>query len=319
MKKIKLLFIMLLSFGILTNGCSFVRGTKQNTKTQDQLNKIELKADATKDAILQNDKNKIIQAAIYSTGVKYSLNQVVNASAPVNTALKLNDRVLSIVGSPDLDEVIKIQKIVDLMNSAVKEEALKGQKLLTAKDAEIIELQKENTALQTKHEAQLNDFKNAAKVAAKQSDEKQTTLDQMSGNMGFNAIWWGLKHLFWSCLTYLLIFGIIFLLLRVFASTNPIAGAIFGIFNAIASGFISIIKGLTPKAISISNLVHEDEHLKYKNTLDKIVDTIETLKLKGEAANKTYTLSELLVELDKRMDDPDKEAIKDILKDQKWT
>ena len=76
---------------------------------------------------------------------------------------------------------------------------------------------------------------------------------------------------------------------------------------------------MTPKAVEISKLVNVEEHNKYKETLDKVVDTIETFKLKCELGNKQCTLGEVLEELDRVMDQKDKDCIKDILKDQKWT
>ena len=315
----KKLFVYFLSIWLLVSGCSlFTPSTKQNTKNQDKIAKVVDNAAITKDNLSKSTDDKLNQTATFAYGVNYSLNQITNKTVPIMTALKLNGRIMSIVGSPDLDEMNKITQIVDLLNSEVAKEKEKGQKLLNNKDNEIILLQKENNNLKDKYEKQIADLIAKSKNIARDGDNAQATVKEMSGNFGLNAIWWGIKRFVATSLTTLLIVAVAFFALRAFAASNPIVGAVFSIFEMIGGGFISLIKGLTPKSINFSNLVHFDEHNKYKQTLDKIVDTIEKFKIKCEAGNKQCTLAELLDELDRKMDQADKDAIKDILKDQKW-
>jgi xanthosine utilization system XapX-like protein len=213
----------------------------------------------------------------------------------------------------------KITQIVDLLNSEVTKEKEKGKKLLANKDEEVKELQAANTELKTKYEQQIGDLIAKSKDIARTGDNAQATVNEMSGNFGLNAVWWGLKRFVFTSITAILIFVVVFLLLRIASATNPIAAAVFSVFNVIGSGILQLIKGLTPKAVEISKLVNVEEHNKYKETLDKVVDTIETFKLKCELGNKQCTLGEVLEELDRVMDQKDKDCIKDILKDQKWT
>ena len=316
----KKFYSLLLCILVFVNGCAlFSPNTKQNTKNQDKIAKVVQKSENTKEELAKNDQEKLTQTATFAYGVNYSLNQVTNATPPVATALKLNARIMSIVGSPELDEMNKIVQIVDLLNSEVAKEKVKGQKLLSNKDDEVKELQAANNELKTKYEQQINDLINKSKDIARTGDNAQATVNEMSGNFGLNAVWWGLKRFVFTSLTAILIFVVVFLLLRIASATNPIAAAVFSVFNVIGSGILQLIKGLTPRAVEISNLVHLDEHNKYKETLDKVVDTIETFKLKCEAGNKQCTLGEVLEELDRVMDQKDKDCIKDILKDQKWT
>jgi xanthosine utilization system XapX-like protein len=316
MKKI---YSLLLCVAIFLNGCAlFSPNTKQNTKNQDKIAKVVQKSETTKDELVKVDQEKIIQTATFAYGVNYSLNQVTNITPPVATALKLNGRIISIVGSPELDEMNKIVQIVDLLNSEVANEKSKGQKLLSNKDDEVKELQAANTELKTKYEQQIGDLITKSKDIARTGDNAQATVNEMSGNFGLNAVWWGLKRFVFTSITAILIFVVVFLLLRIASATNPIAAAVFSVFNVIGSGILQLIKGLTPKAVEISKLVHLNEHNKYKETLDKVVDTIETFKLKCEAGNKQCTLGEVLEELDRAMDQKDKDCIKNVLRDQKW-
>ena len=316
MKKNYSLFLGILIF---LNGCAlFSPSTNQNTKNQDKIAKVVQKTETTKEELAKGDQEKLTQTATFAYGVNYSLNQVTNVTPPIATALKLNGRIMSIVGSPQLDEMNKIVQIVDLLNSEVLKEKLKGQKLLSNKDDEVKELQAANNELKTKYEHQIGDLITKSKDIARNGDNAQATVNEMGGNFGLNAVWWGLKRFVFTSLTAILIFVVVFLFLRIASATNPIAAVVFSVFNVIGSGILQLIKGLTPKAVQISNLVHLDEYNKYKQTLDKVVDTIETFKLKCEAGNKQCTLGEVLEELDCVMDQKDKDCVKDILKDQKW-
>lgn len=317
MKKI---YSLLFCVVVFVSGCAlFSPSTKQNTKNQDKIAKVVQKSENTKEELAKGDQEKLTQTATFAYGVNYSLNQVTNVTPPVATALKLNGRIMSIVGSPELDEMNKIVQIVDLLNSEVAKEKAKGQTLLSNKDNEVKELQAANNELKTKYEQQIGDLIIKSKDIARTGDNAQATINEMSGNFGLNAVWWGLKRFVLTSVTAILIFVVAFLLLRIASATNPIAAAVFSVFNVIGSGILQLVKGLTPRAVEISNLVHLNEHNKYKETLDKVVDTIETFKLKCEASNRQCTLGEVLEELDRKMDQKDKDCIKDILKDQKWT
>jgi uncharacterized coiled-coil DUF342 family protein len=313
-------FLSLILFTLFISGCStaIVPG-KQVSTAQDAVAKQEKKIDNTYDELVKNDKSKRVQTSVLAQGIQYSLQQVTNAPIQVETARNLNERVISIVGSPHLDEIKRIKATIDLLNSSLSEERKKGEELLGQRDTIIDKLQKEKSELKDKYDDQLWQMTDKAKEVAKESDEKQATIDSMSGMFGLNAVFWGLKKFFFSALTGIIIFVVIFALLRILASVHPAAGAAFSIFNMIGSGILSLIKGLTPKAFELANFASKDKVDEYKSPLTKIVDVIQELKEKQkESPDRVYPLTEVLKRFDKEMDSTEKDLIDDILKEQKW-
>ena len=313
-------FLYPILFSFLLIGCSTaVIPGKQVTVAQDAIAKQEKKIDTTSDELVKNDKGKRIQTAVLAQGIQYSLQQVTNTSIQVETAKNLNERVISIVGSPHLDEIKRIKATIDLLNSSIEEERKKGGELLGQRDTVIDKLQKEKEELKNQYDDQLWQMTDKAKEVAKDSDEKQATIDSMGGMFGLNAVFWGLKKFFFSALTAIVIFVVIFALLRILASVHPAAGAAFSIFNMIGSGVLSLIKGLTPKAFELANFASKDKVDEYKSPLTKIVDVIQELKEKQkESPKKSYVLTEILKRFDNEMDSHEKDLIDDILKEQKW-
>jgi len=315
MKKILILFMAL-----LLSGCfSTIKPAKQTADNQKVIVKEEKKVDNTLLEIEKNDKSKRIQTSGLSAGIQHSLNQVTNAPIQVDTAKKLNERVISIVGSPHIDEIKRIKATVDLLNSALVEERKKGEELLAQRDEIINKLQKEKSELNQKYDDQLWQLTDKAKEVAKEADQNKAVLDSMSGMFGLNAVFWGLKKFVFSALTAILIFISVFVLLRLLATVHPAASAAFSIFNMLGSAVISIIKALTPKAFEIANFATVDKVQQFKAPLVKIVDVIQELKEKQkEYPDKLYPLNELLNRFEKEMDRDEKNLIDDILREQKW-
>jgi len=275
-------FFTLTIFALLLAGCTtkIVPGQQVST-AQDAVAKQEKKIDQTYDDLVKNDKSKRVQTSVLAQGIQYSLQQVTNAPIQVETAKNLNERVISIVGSPHLDEIKRIKATIDLLNSSLAEERKKGEELLGQRDTIIDKLQKEKSELKDKYDDQLWQMTDKAKEVAKESDAKQATIDSMSGMFGLNAVFWGLKKFFFSCLT--------------------------------------LVKGLTPKAFELANFASKDKVDEYKSPLTKIVDVIQELKEKQkESPDKIYPLNEVLKRFDKEMDSTEKDLIDDILKEQKW-
>jgi hypothetical protein len=310
----------LLIFAIFLSGCfSTIKPAKQITVAQDSIVKEEKKVDETLSKIDKNEKNKKVQTSTLAQGIQHSLNQVSNPPVQVDTAKALNERVVSIVGSPHIDEINRIKATVDLLNSAVAEERKKGEELLAQRDEIINKLQKEKIELNEKYDDQLWQMNDKAKEIAKQADQNKATLDTMSGMFGLNAVFWGLKKFFINTMTAIIIFIVVFIILRLLAMINPAAAAIFSIFDMIGSLIISIIKGLTPKAFEITNLVPKQKFDEFKTPLIKIIDVIQEFKAKQkENPEKTFTIQNILDQLDRDMDKPEKDLIDDILKQLKW-
>jgi hypothetical protein len=315
MKKLLILFMAL-----LLSGCfSTIKPAKQIDDNQKIIAKEEKKVDNTLVEIEKNDKGKRIQTSGLSVGIQHSLNQVTNAPVQVDTARKLNERVISIVGSPHIDEIKRIKATVDLLNSALVEERKKGEELLAQRDDIINKLQKEKSELNQKYDDQLWQLTDKAKEVAKEADQNKAVLDSMSGMFGLNAVFWGLKKFFISALTTIIVFTVVFVLLRLLATVHPAAAAAFSIFNMLGSLVISILKALTPKAFELANFATKDKVEEFKSPLVKIVDVIQELKEKQkESPDRVYPLNELLKRFDKEMDSDEKDLIDQILKEQKW-
>lgn len=314
MKKIYIVLSLL-----LLTSCATVRPSKQVTTNQDAINKEEKKVDNTLVEMEKNEKGKKVQTSTLAQGIQHSLNQVTNPPIQVTTAKSLNERVVSIVGSPHIDEVKRIKATVDLLNSALEEERKKGQELLNQRDEIINKLQKEKVELSQKYDDQLWDLTDKAKEQAKVADQNKAALDAMSGMFGLNAVFWGLKKFVFSFLTFIVVFGIIFLILRVLSSLNPAAAAAFGIFNLIGTTLLSMVKALTPHAFEMANFTSKDRVDEYKSPLTKIVDVIQEFREKHkENPDRTFTLDELLKKFDKEMDSHEKSLIDDLLAELRW-
>jgi len=304
----------------LFTGCfSTIKPAKQIDDNQKIIAKEEKKVDTTLVEMEKNDKGKRIQTSGLSVGIQHSLNQVTNAPVQVDTARKLNERVISIVGSPHIDEIKRIKATVDLLNSALVEERRKGEELLAQRDDIINKLQKEKSELNQKYDDQLWQLTDKAKEVAKEADQNKAVLDSMSGMFGLNAVFWGLKKFFISALTTIVIFVVVFVILRLLATVHPAAAAAFSIFNMLGSLIISILKALTPKAFELANFATKDKVEEFKSPLVKIVDVIQELKEKQkESPDRVYPLSEILKRFDKEMDSDEKDLIDNILREQKW-
>ena len=313
--------LLILFMGLLLSGCfSTIKPAKQIDDNQKAIAKEEKKVEATIVEIGKNDKGKRIQTSTLAQGIQYSLNQVTNPPIQVDTAKSLNERVVSIVGSPHIDEINRIKATVDLLNSAVEEERKKGLELLAKRDELINKLQKEKVELNEQYDDQILQLTDKAKEVAKEADQNKAVLDTMSGMFGLNAVFWGLKKFFISALTAIIIFSVVFIILRLLATVNPIAAAAFSVFDMIGSLFVSLFKGLTPKAFEMNDFVHKDKVDEFKSPLVKIIDVIQELKEKQkESPDRIYPLTEVLKRFDKEMDSHEKDLINEILKEQKWT
>lgn len=313
-------YLSLLLGVFLLSGCfSTLTPTKPPTGNQQTIDNQEKKIDKTLDLIDKNEKGKKIQTSTLAQGIQYSLTQVTNPPVQVETAKSLNERVVSIVGSPHIDEIKRIKATVDLLNSAIEEERKKGQELLAQRDEIINKLQKEKVELNEKYDDQLWQMTDKAKKIAEEADAAKATLNSMSGMFGLNAVIWGLKKFFISAMTAIIIFIVVFIILRLLATVHPAAGAVFSIFNMIGSAVISILKALTPKAFEMANFTSKDTVDEYKAPLIKIVDVIQELKEKQkDYPDKIFSLQNILDKLDRDMDKPEKDLIDDILKQLKW-
>lgn len=271
------------------------------------------KVQKTKDTLAEtrvekakNDGEKLQAVSTLAAGTDYSLKSVTNPPVQVKTALDFNSRILSITGNPNVDELNKIKQITDLLNSEIEKEKLKGVKLLKDKDEEILSLQTREKEIKDKYETQIKGLETQATQVAKKADALQVTVDEVNSWMGLGGVMYGLKRFVTVGVTGILIFLVLFMVLRFAAATNPIAGAIFSIVEHLVATIINILKGIAPKALEFSRHIELPTFNRYKDTLDTVVDTLESLKTIQKRSNSQVTLNDVLVELDKNMDSNEK-------------
>jgi hypothetical protein len=296
----KLFTLFLVSF-LLVGGCK--------TSNQEKVQKTKDGLANTRVEMAKNEGEKLQQVATLASGTDYSLKSVTNPPVQVKTAIDFNSRILSITGNPNIDELNKIKELTDLLNSEVEKEKQKGSKLLKERDDEILSLQIRQEEIQNVYEEQIKGLETQASQVAKKADALQVTVDEVNSWMGLGGVMYGLKRFVTIGVTGILIFLVAFIVLRFLAAANPIAGAIFSVFEHIASYAISLIKGIAPRSVDFSNLTSSLEFTRYKTTLDSVVDTIEVMKTIEKKTGVTYTLKDLGVELDKNLNDSDKRLI----------
>jgi len=295
------LFTLFLTLFLLVVGCKSTNVEKVQ-KTKDVLAN-------TRVEMAKNDGEKLQQVATLASGTDYSLKSVTNPPVQVKTAIDFNSRILNITGNPNIDDLNKIKELTNLLNSEVEKEKQRGAKLLKERDDEIMTLQIKQKEIEDVYEKQIKGLETQALQVAKKADALQVTVDEVNSWMGLGGVMYGLKRFVTIGVTGILIFLICFMVLRFLAATNPIAGAIFSVFEHIASYAISIIKGIAPRSVDFSNLTSSVEFGKYKTTLDSVVDTVETMKNIEKKTGVSYTLKDLSVELDKNLNDNEKRLI----------
>lgn len=227
---------------ILVVGCNGLGWYgKQSARVDKQSARIEA-IDDHLDAI-QGDK--INQVAQLSFGVAESLDRVTNAPIEVTVAKELNDRVQAITGLPTIQQQAAIVSLVsDLISNNIQ-----GQVSLATKDRELALLQKEESTLIKQRDIQINRALALSKETALTADSQKHELDQYTAYWGLGAVFLGVKTFVKHCLWTLLILGAVFILLRILAASNPIAGTIFGIFESLAATFIHFVYLAVPTSV----------------------------------------------------------------------
>jgi hypothetical protein len=300
----KKMFLLFLIFTIFLGGCETTNFGKVQ-KTKDSLSE-------TRNEKSKNDEEKLKTVSTLAAGTEYSLQSVSNPPVQVQTALDYNARIINVAGNPNIDELNKIKEITDLLNSQVDKEKEKGLKLLKVKDEEILDLQHRQKEIEDIYEQQIKGLEEQASEIAKKADKLQGTVNEVNSWMGLGGVIYGLKRFVSLSVMGILIFLICFMVLRFLAATNPIASAIFSVFEHMVAFVINILKGIAPKAVQFSRHIELPVFNQYKDTLDSVVDTIEVLRTIQKKTGKNYTIDELCEELDKNLNDPEKILISEL-------
>jgi hypothetical protein len=261
-----------------------------------------------------NNSQKLDEVASLAYGTDYALSKVVEPTPAITVARDINQRVISLTGSSTVEKMKEMQEIIDSLTSQLDAERESGKMRLSAKDGAIAFLQAEGKALMLAKESEIHKYMAQAQDAAAFADSYKVELDKMNSYFGLGAIWYGLKKFIVSSMWILGIGGILFFIIRIASVSNPICGAIFGIFEQVASWFINAIRIVFPKAIQFAGHVSSDVYNASRNILRKIVDNIQNLKELETRNGHDITLKELLLELEKKMDSSEKEMIAEINK-----
>lgn len=303
---------------VMLVGCGTIIPDNKN----DNQKAMQGKADAVvvaKNKIADNSDKKMSEIATMAQGVDYSLSKVpaTNTTHEVTTAKEINQRVISIAGSPKVDELVKIKSMVDLLNSEIAKERERGTKLLQQKDVEILSVQKKSDDLDVNLNKKIGELATTAKKQAEAADDNKVIIDNVNKYFGLGAVFYGIKRFVTSCIVGILIFGVIFLVLRLLAATNPIAAAVFSVFNIIGAVVVNIIKGVAPKSLNFSGFSPSVELQKYKTTLSKLIDEIEEIQTMTKDG-KSITINDLMQHFDKELDQSDKDLIKELKTMLRW-
>lgn len=301
----------LICMAMLT-GCGTIVPDNKNDN-QKAIQGRENAVEFAKEKIANNSDKKISEIATMAHGVDYSLSKVpaTNTTHEVTTAKEINQRVISIAGSPKVDELARIKLMVDLLNSEIAKERERGTKLLQQKDVEILYVQTKSDALDANLNKKIGELASTAKKQAEIADDNKVIIDNVNQYFGLGAVFYGVKRFITSCIVGILIFGVIFLVLRLLAASNPIAATVFSVFNIIGAAIIHIIKGVAPKSLNFSGFSASAELEKYKTTLSKLITSIEEIRAMADAG-KPITVADLLQHFDTELDRSDKDLIKEL-------
>lgn len=216
--------------------------------------------------LAMTDKEKLQQIGSYSYGTDLSLR-----FSNVATAKQLNDRVITLAEPVSLEERQNMECIVFNLLTNIEH----GEKLLAQKDKEVISLQKKVETLNTEKQQAVSNYIAVAGKTALQADTTKAELQEWTGWFGLKGVAKGLMQFGKSALWFIVIGSILFLVLRVLAMSNPIAGAVFSVFNIFGSWCINIISFLIPKAVDTAKLVTKEAYDLTHDTLVKVVDSVE--------------------------------------------
>jgi hypothetical protein len=318
----KVRIIVFISLLIFTTSCSHLSGIfNSNPKnSEEKLEKKKSEMLGKEKELAKNNETKLKQIGTVSKGIEHALNSNTNSSRPVDVAKELNDRVASLAGNPDVKDVVRMKKIVDDLISEVVKERKHGESELARLDRELQFIQTERDVIKRAYEKKVEEYEAISGKIAENSDKNAKLIDDMDKWFGLGAIIYGGKKFILSTLTIITVGAILFLVLRVFAQTNPIAGAIFGIFEMIGSWGLYMIKAVIPNSFNHAKFVEKGPAEQYRLTLDKIVDTIQSLKEKNSALpeEQKMLLSVIFDEFDRKFDTVDKRVVSERLKALGW-
>ena len=214
-----------------------------------------------------NNVKRLEMVSQVAYGVDYAL---VKTNVPV--AIELNNKVMSLAGPPTVKQMQEIKESIITTN-------------MVPLDNKIIAIQKEERKVDVIIE------KEASKVP-----ELEQELNEYKSWFGLGGLFKSIKRIS----IYLVIFGVIFVILRILSTANPIASGIFSIFESIGGTLLKAIKIIIPKSFDAISSTSQ-------SALNKVVDTIEMSHITNN-----NDIQKMKDTLSNKMTDQEKQLVKQI-------
>lgn len=317
MRLYKNIILIIISILVL-HGCGTIVSRNETgslTKINKKLNTIT----SVEKKVHQNETNKFNLISSFSYGIKYSLDNINTEDdyeSAVYTSKLLNNRILSISGYPNINDIKSMEELVDKLKSDMLTQQAEGIAKLEQKDKEIMSLINEKELLIKELEKANNNLSDTALKISSENDKNKVVINEINSYYGLGAVYYGFKRFLTTCFVTILCVIIGYVVLRILATLNPIASAIFSVIESVFSYGIRFIKLLAPNSTKISGLSSTIEVNKYKNTLSKVVDSIQVSVQNKEECD--VTLCDIKTELSKNMNSDDKIVINEIKNELKW-
>ena len=237
---------------------------------------------------IDNQLERLQTIGALSEGVEVSLDK-----KDIPAAEQLNDKVQQLAETPTPEQVKTVMQSLDNADAS---------KELEAKITQLIEDKRKI------EQDKLDTINNLTSELAKVRNAKKAVEEELDAMKNpFHAITYGIKTLVKRFIWTITGIGVVFLLLKVFANSNPIIGAVFDVFQRIVGWLISAIASFFPKAVEFGSKAFQ----RRDRTLSVLVDVIETMK-------PTDTIDDLKTALAKDMDEADKRDVEEIQRRFGW-
>jgi len=203
---------------------------------------------------INNTTERLQVIGALSEGVEVSLDK-----KDVPAAKELNDKVQSLAETPTPAQVKTVMQSLDNADASKELEAKITQLIEDKRKIEQDKLDTINTLT-----SELAKVRNSKKAVEEELDAMKNP---------FHAITYGIKTLVKRFLWTITGIGVVFLLLRTFAASNPIVGVVWTVVERIVGYLIKGISALFPAAIRYGSSLFQ----KRDETAKVIIDAIEQL------------------------------------------
>lgn len=308
MKKCILFLIIILVLLPACKPMEMISGklSKQESKQSARLDKLD-------DEKSKLNSDKLDKIGVISVGIDYSLSKIENKSPASILAYDLNKRVMSLSHQPDIDQTKLMWTMVDELLAELDA----GSNKLNQLDKEISKLQLDIKNNQLTSDQAIEDYRNKAKEAAGIADTTKASLHKMDRWLGLGAIWYGVKKLCMSLFWMIVSVSGLYLIIRLAAASNPIAGSLLGVVEMVGSWFVSLFKLILPRSVEMAGHVSSTKHQQYQSILIKFIDTVQFFKTSAKLSKlnkQDIKLNDILEELEKKLNEDEKEKIEEIKK-----